>query len=149
MNPYSNGGILLRRDSTLSLIALLALSTTAPAEIYRWVDDLGNVVFSQSPPPDSRDVDTVEVAPPPAHPEHPPGERVQEAADIRSPANPALDDATRKAYCETGKRNLELLNDNPGTSLFRTESGEAVRYTAEEIAIKIKENKAVVKAYCD
>lgn len=139
----------MRRDSPLSLIALLVLSTTVPAEIYRWVDDLGNPVYSQSPPPDSRDVDTVEVAPPPVHPEHPPGGRGREAADVPSPANPALDEATRKTYCETGKRNLELLTDSPGTSLFRTESGEAVRYTAEQIATKIKENQAVVKAYCD
>ena len=138
----------MRKGSTLSLIALIVLSTTAQAEIYRWVDDLGNVVYSQSPPPDSRDVDTVKV-PAPVQPEHPPEGAVEQAADAASPANPALDDATRKAYCETGKRNLKLLADSPGTSLFKTESGEAVRYTAEEVAIKIKENQAVVKAYCD
>jgi len=138
----------LRMNTTLALIALLALSVAAQAEIYRWVDDLGNIVYSQALPPDARDVDTV-VIPPPPRLEHPPEERRQQAADNPGLVNPALDDATRKAYCEIGKRNLELLGDSTDTSLFRTQSGEIARYTAEEIAMKINESRAVIKAYCD
>lgn len=138
----------MRKDGVLTLFAILVLSAVAQAEVYKWVDDLGNVVYSQSPPPDSRDVDTV-VVPPPPRLEHSAEEPAQQAVGQGAPANAAVDDATRKAYCDIGRRNLKLLADSSDKSLFRTESGEDVRYTAEEIAAKIKENQNVVKAYCD
>lgn len=41
----------MRRASGLALAAALAISITAQAGVYRWVDDQGGVHYSETPPP--------------------------------------------------------------------------------------------------
>lgn len=51
----------MRKASLILLPALLLTSPFAAGEIYRYVDEEGNVVFSDEPPADKRPTDTIDI----------------------------------------------------------------------------------------
>ena len=48
------------------LLGLFLVTSQAFAGMYRWTDDEGDVVYSQTPPPDNRPVKPIAPPPPPA-----------------------------------------------------------------------------------
>ena len=141
----------MKRTVIAGLAGLVLLGGLAEAKVYKWTDENGKVVFSQSPPPENIKGEEIEVnAPPPAtEPAKNPDGKPVEKVDEKAEGNPALDPQLRKEYCEKGKKNLEVL-ENAGPDMgFVTEDNKLVKFTPEEKALKIKEAQAVVKAYCD
>jgi hypothetical protein len=134
--------------TTVAVVAagLLAVSALAGAEdVYRWVDKSGEVIYSQVPP-DGAEGEWIKVkAPPPVE-----KQKVEDVSkQTEEKANPALDDELRKEYCEGGRQNLKVLEEaEPGQS-FVTADKRLVTFSPEELEEKIKEAKAVIKAYCD
>ncbi|WP_082030742.1 DUF4124 domain-containing protein [Thiolapillus brandeum] len=127
------------------------MSGVALAGVYRWVDENGKVVYSQTPPPESVKSEKIEVNAPPPATRSPQEIQEKEAAsvDTGNEGNPALDAELRRKYCEKGRKNLEVLqNAKPGMG-FVTEDKKLIRLDADEIAVKIKESESVIKAYCD
>ncbi|WP_456379498.1 DUF4124 domain-containing protein [Thiolapillus sp.] len=137
----------MKRTIIAGLAGLVMLGGLAEAKIYRWVDESGKVVFSQTPPPEHIEGEEIQVnAPPPATPVE---KKTEDIVDEKIKGNPALDTALRKEYCEKGKQNLQVL-ENAGPDMgFVTEDNELMKFTPEEKALKIKEAQVVIKAYCD
>lgn len=129
------------------MVGLMMASGLAQAKVYRWVDETGKVVYSQSPPPESIEGEEIQVdAPPPATP---PEVASEGAVDKEVKGNPALDPELRKENCKKSKKSLELLeNAGPDVS-FIIEDNKPVKLSPEERALKTKEAQAAIKAYCD
>lgn len=151
MNSLFHEGVEVKRTIVAGLVGLMVLGGLAQAKVYRWVDETGKVVYSQSPPPESIKGEEIQVdAPPPATASEPKKEdaAVEEISE-KEKGNPALDAKLRKEYCEKGRKNLDVLENTGPDMGFVTEDNKLVKFTPEEKALKIKEAQAVIKAYCD
>lgn len=151
------------KKTSLVILTMLLFSQipTISAEMYRWTDDQGNVVYSQSPPPDNRPVSTV--APPPA-----PSAEESEAARARLDKQieqlnaeneeklKAHEEQSRKAMeadenrkrCEVAKKNLETLTSRPPNTLYSIDGKEYKRFTTEEYEAQIKTYEEAIAKYC-
>jgi len=141
----------VKRTIIAGLAGLVILGGLAQAKVYRWVDENGKVVYSQSPPPESIKAEEIQVnAPPPATAAEPKKEdaAVTEVSE-KEKGNPALDTKLRKEYCKKGHQNLKVLEEAGPDMGFVTEDHKLLKFTPEQKAMKIKEARAVVKAYCD
>ncbi len=130
----------------VGLAGALLLAGLAEARVYKWVDESGKVVFSQTPPPGQIQAEEIEVdAPPPATP----AETQNKKVENETAGNPALDPELRKDYCEKGRKILKVLEEAGPDTVFVTEENKSMKLGPEERARKIREAQAVVKAYCD
>ena len=146
---------ILTRSCALLLLGILP--ATAPAAVYKWVDENGQVQYTQTPPPG--DIEATELKPPP-EPADQAGtiERVEarekgleERRESREQsAKEAADDAEyekQKAQrCEAAKRRLEQLQ-YPRTNLVDPDGTER-RATEEERLEKLREAEGQVKDFC-
>ncbi len=133
------------------IITILSYATFVDARVYRWTDKNGELVFSQTPPPENIEAEKIEIdAPPPATNDTAQKEApLSEQAAKKVKGNPALDKKLRQEYCSKGKKNLEVLKSaTPGMG-FVTEDNMLIKLNAEDIKLKTQEAEAVIKAYCD
>jgi hypothetical protein len=140
-------------------IALLA-SSTALGAMYRWVDESGSVIYSQSPPPDGRDATAVRPPPPPPEPPEAARQRLDErlkAADEarksqaeqqKKEAETRSRDADKRKNCDAARRNLELIENRPPQSRFQTPDGDVRRYTDEDRAAELKKLREFLEKNC-
>lgn len=143
------------------LLFLAALCWLAPAfgKTYRWVDENGVTVYSQSPPPEGE----ATVIKPPPPPATPPDEawkelnqqrlRLEDAREDReleqeSQQKQAEEDEVRRKNCETARQTLERLQGHP-PKLVRTTSGEYKPINEEERQAMLEEARAKVQEYCE
>jgi hypothetical protein len=145
---------------TLLSASLLIMITSASAGMYRWVDDQGNVVYSQQPPPDNRA--SKNIAPPP-----PPAESPEDSLEKSRELNKKLDAIQkernkarqerlkakserkeRKARCSSAQKDLKTLMERPSNTLYRTGEDEWQRFTQEERSERIGKLKEVIKENC-
>jgi hypothetical protein len=146
------------RAAVFALVLLAA--TPALAATYRWVDESGSVVYSQSPPPDGRSATAV---PPPPPPPEDPGaarqrldERLKAADDARkAQADQRQKDAEAKAResdkrknCDAARSNLEVIQNRPPQSRFQGPDGEVRRYTEEDRAAELKKLRDYLDKNC-
>lgn len=143
-----------------SLISILLFgvlaSTTALAGTYKWVDEDGNVVYSQHPPPQGK-YEAIKVKPSQRH-----NPAAGQSADR---SKKFLDDATsnrknqaklkaeneknlalRKKNCDTAKQQLQFY------TVYRrkkNDQGEYVRVTDAEREAGLTESRAAIKEFCD
>jgi hypothetical protein len=147
--------------SAAAAVGLGVLATMpAPAAMYRWVDDTGAVVYSQSPPPDGRAASTVTPPPPPsssADAERQQFEgRVKQADEARKKQQEGLKkqqeasakDADRKRNCDAARQNLELILNRPPQTRFQMPNGEFRRFTDEEREAEIKKARDFADKNC-
>ncbi|WP_457667920.1 DUF4124 domain-containing protein [Thiolapillus sp.] len=146
---------------TLLSASLLIMITSASAGMYRWVDDQGNVVYSQQPPPDNRA--SKNIAPPP-----PPAESPEDSLEKSRELNKKLDAIQeernkarqerlkaeserkeRKARCSSAQKDLKILMERPSNTLYRTGEDEWQRFTQEERSERIGKLKEVIKENCN
>jgi hypothetical protein len=155
VNSVFHEGVEVKRTIIIGFAGLILAGAVAEAKVYRWVDEDGKVVFSQTPPPESIQGEEIKVdAPPPATaPEKENAEtdvgKKTDKTGKNARGNPALDDELRQKYCETGKKNLDLLENSAPDMGFVTEDNKLLKFSPEEKALKIREAQAVIKAYCD
>jgi hypothetical protein len=140
--------------------ATLLLSASAGAGVYRWVDDSGSVVYSQTPPPDGRP--STAVAPPAVPSSSAEAEqqqlkdRLKQADEARSQQQEAqkkqaeadTKDAERKRNCDAARQNLELIQNRPPQTRFRMPDGEYRRFTDEEREAELKRAREYVEKNC-
>ena len=144
-----------------SFCLFLLLPAVALAGTYRWVDDEGNVVYSQTPPPDGREVR--EIAPPPSPAEDPAAARKrlkalteeaekssQRRREQRESQNRKKAEAERRQKnCEAARYNLELFLNRPPNVLFKTGENEYRRFTPEERQQQIDKLQKIIEKNCD
>ena len=144
--------------SGLGLGLLLLVGGLAQAASYKWVDEQGEVHYSQTPPP-SGDYTVIGDPPrPDVTPEQAAAElRAKEAAfaERRTATQEAADERARQAAaatarardCETARANLAQYTANPRI-LFTDASGQVIRLPEEQRQAKISEAQAQIEKYC-
>jgi len=149
----------LRKIISLSLFLGIALVTTqALAGMYRWTDDQGNVVYSQTPPPDNRPVKPIAPPPPPAAAPQEAREKVQKLqqqldniAAERKEKQQEQEQAeqerkARAEKCTAAKKALQTIKERPSSTLWRLPDGSYQRFTVEERETQIGAlNKSIQK----
>lgn len=135
---------------TLAVSAAVLASGNVLAEMYKWKDDSGKTIYSQTPPPDGRD--STSIAAPPPKPSKSPTEAAaeQKAADeAKHKGDPVLDADLRKQNCDSARHNLKMLNMATPDARFKQADGSEVKFSQAELNKKVEENKALEKAWCD
>lgn len=145
----------------VALFALCTCATVSPA-MYRWVDENGVTVYSQTPPPSGNAV-TITKQPPfsaddsTATPERIKKRREQaldegearkeaEAAQAQK-VKKAENDGRRAANCEAARANLEKLR-TLGRRRVRTPDGKVLRLSGEQVRTRIEKARIQIEDYC-
>ena len=140
----------------VTLGAALA-SPSLLAEMYKWVDDEGQVQYSQSPPP-GRPAQTIK--PPPKVDSKSARETLEQQlkdAEIRSDKQQEQAEADqktqeqadeRKAACEAARERLAKLEGKPRILQY-AEDGSSKRLTEEERQTAIAEARKKIEKHCE
>ena len=146
--------------ATISILFVSFFSSFLMAQAYRWVDDQGNTVYSQLPPPDDRTVKNITPPPPPAEsPEEAQkkldGEinQLNEAGKKRAvekqyAAKKQADVKYNRQQCDNARMNLEAISNRPPQTLFQTGDEDYRRFTPDQRAAQIKQANETIKKYC-
>jgi hypothetical protein len=148
------------RTNVCLAAALFAWQITASAEIYRYVDDNGEVVYSQTPPPNG-DATTITPAPGPsaaaaAAARERLRRQLEERFDRRSAEDRAAEEAAqeaaraeqRKQNCRAARTNLTTLQ-NLGPRRLELPDGRVVRPNAEQHHRLIEDSQRHIRDHCD
>jgi hypothetical protein len=140
------------------LIACLLIAAPATGKTYRWVNEEGVTVYSQTPPAEG-EAEVLRPPPPPptgAATRTPVQERLEELEaqraeqekKAREQARAEQERQRREANCRAARRNLEALQ-GPPRRLYATAGGEFQRFTEEERQARIEEAREQVEVFCE
>jgi hypothetical protein len=144
------------------LLCALLLATSAPVRAtYKWVDENGQTVYSQTPPPAGTQGAERIKAPP--RPSTDPGSAAQKTKDDAAAFNERREEkktagqdqkkmqqaeAERKQQCEQMRQDVEILTTRPVVRRTPEDGGEPVVLTAEEREADVKEMRERLKQHC-
>ncbi len=158
--PLSKPERMMLRNLVL-ILSLIAVCWVAPSfgKTYRWVDENGVTVYSQSPPPEG-EATVIKPPPPPATPSDEAWQqlnkqrlKLEDAREDREleqedKQKQTEQDEIRRKNCETARQTLERLEGHP-PRLVRTASGEYKPINDEERQAMLDDARAKVQEYCD
>jgi len=138
---------------------LIAVSLSAHAAFYKWVDANGVTQYSQSPPPSGHYQEMRSPSPPPAGDTNAEQQKVeaspptQGSASARAAAAPP--DAKRQAkqameqerYCQRARQNLATL-ENHARLRYKSEDGSLRIMSDEEKQARITETRKMIDETC-
>ncbi|MDX1750643.1 MAG: DUF4124 domain-containing protein [Methylophaga sp.] len=136
----------------------LVFAMTVQADAYKWVDDDGEVIYSQTPPVD-KPFEKMDTPPPPSmNPEAAKKElellieqqKATDEAREEQQQNQQQEEQAAEALaenCRIAKYNLQQYQDNPGRRMMDSE-GNVTRPTEEERQQKISTLKQQVNQFC-
>jgi len=143
----------------LLIILLLTAPLSLAGGIYKWIDENGQVQYTQTPPPNIP-AERMKGAPPPADdPEAVRGD-LQRQLDALDEQRAQRDEAfaeqkqkediarVKKQNCETARKNLAKLRRG-GNNAYMTPEGEVVRLTDDDRAKRIEDAKQGIKDNCE
>lgn len=145
--------------------ALLGVCVCAPATpaMYRWVDENGVTVYSQSPPPSGDAVKLKKQRAPGADDAAPTREQLQDRrrqaldepearneaeAGRTQQAKRAEDELQRAANCAAARANLETLQ-NLGRRMIRTPDGRVLRLSEDQVRTQIEKSQMQIEELCN
>jgi hypothetical protein len=143
-----------------ALLAALLSCSTADGAMYRWVDENGVTVYSQTARVGGDAVRIDRQAGPTLAEQQAARAHLQEQLEQSQDAAEAKKAAEAEAAakreeaeqrftaCEAARHNLETLR-NLGPRMVRTSDGEYKRMTEDEVAAGIDEASRQIKEYCD
>ncbi len=155
----------MNRNSLFGAILLIALSTSwitsVEARVYRWVDENGVTIYSQTPPPGQVGAETI--APPPPLPTDENGtwknlnQQWQEMQDREDARKDQEEETTsdedvrdvRARNCKAAQYNLKRLVEGRFRMRIKEPDGGYRRLPAEERQAKIKKARQVIQDNCD
>ena len=131
----------------LAIALLIFLLGSAQAGIYKWVDEEGNVVYSQTPRPKAHPVKLLPTRP--AAPTVSPavGSGEQNQVSVQKVTAPKADPSEGR-YCRQAKRNVKLLRNASSDTIFVTRDRKLVKYNDQERRRRLKIAEKAVNAYC-
>lgn len=149
-----------------ALLLFLSLQTATASSLYKWVDQNGNIVYSQTMPPAGAKVlqqpkiRGLRTPPPPAANESEPTEvqpkgnsqsssPVAEAAPAAKPAGTLTEEQQKqyREYCDNLSKNLELLKQ-PKRVYVGTDDGGRHYLSDEEREEKIRSTEEKLATHC-
>lgn len=113
---------------------LVLITVSAQAALYKYTDEEGNVVYSQSPPESG---EAKEIKPPPPPPEPPENE------EELSPEQQKIREQF-KTNCENAKNNLEIYTNTKEILV----DGKIIVLSEEERTKRIKDAKSNIETFC-
>jgi hypothetical protein len=138
------------------MVALLAAVPPARAELYKWVDEAGNVVYTDKPPPDAQ----VEVIPPPPPVDSESAlealrEQQQKFDTLKQEEQKRTEEtrkseeelAVAKANCELARDKLTRLRDLPRVYV-EEKDGTRRRLGEDERQARIAAAEQDIQKYC-
>ena len=137
-------------------LLLAALPLTAGAQAYRWVDEKGQVHYSQTPPP-GKNAQPVGAPPPPAA--SPNQDAINQSLEADRAAQPARQaEAARTAQaqdqmqqqCRQAREQLAYMDEKTSRRLGTTdEQGNVSRVTEEQFQERRAELQRVISERCN
>ncbi len=135
------------------LALLLALAVPiASAQVYKWVDEKGQVHYGEKPPAGSKPsaVKPPAVSPnPPAQAQDFPSQELEsrrrQIKRAEDEERQARDAANREARCNNAKERLAIAEQ---AALYRREKGERVFLSDAEHKAEVESRRAAVAQYC-
>ena len=158
-NPKDGRGIMKRNSIVILSITLLIWLLPATAKTYRWVDEKGVTVYSQTPPP-SGEATLIKPPPPPAAA---PDEimknlkRRQATIDAgkkkkektgKNESTEAKNAEKKKQNCEISRKNLKEITLHPRIKM-KMEDGSFKLLSEEERQAKIDTYNKNIEKYCN
>lgn len=146
------------RNKCLFGLLITALSGGASAAMYKWVDEQGNVHYSQQRPP-NLEYEKVAPPPPPSSSAAEERKRLESMLENRAESREQAAEADKEAAarqaeqaryqknCEAAQKNLELYQ-NLGHKKIVGEDGVAYYPSEEELAEKISTARENIQKYC-
>jgi len=140
-------------------ISAALLQSAAYGEIYKWTDAVGEIHYSQTPPPGGIKAEEIQgAAPPPGSPAEATEKlrndvqnleeniaKREEAAREKVKQQELTD--TYERNCITARNNLTNLEQG-GRVRFLTSDGEVIRLTEEQRQQRMKDTKDHIKEFC-
>ena len=134
------------------LVVLLtagSLAAVAATNYYRWIDERGNTIHSDRPPPAGVDYEVVRTG----------ASFKDSGASTEDTTQPATENGAAQAnnlsrsqknpeLCESAKGNLDALTNSDRVTM-RNAKGEVHVLTAEEIKVSIKTTRGQIDAFCE
>jgi len=139
----------------LPLVLAISWIGAADARMYRWVDENGTTVYSQSPPA-SGEAAEVKVNTSTSTPRQEPatGRSTQSPESTKKPAagpskaEIAASNKIKSDNCTAARHNVNLYT-NLGNRLVKTPDGLYKRLTEEERQQRIEQSQAQITEFCD
>lgn len=137
------------------LLAAGSVHLSAAQTYYRWLDDRGNPVHSDRPPPQGTDYEVISTQS--GLKRVVPGDQGAVPREVvPSSGNdfePVARDPDAKAHnspeiCATARKNLEMLNSSARIRV-RDDQGEVKYLSAEEREAKREENLSLIDRHCE
>jgi len=139
-----------------SLVLSLIILAPANAAMYKWLDENGNVVYSQQPPEEGPYEVIKAKNPPPASRSTPPPassftaeaqkDQEENQLDRKVEQEAAKSAQLRADNCKAAKHNLETYTVY---RRIKNDEGEVIRLDDNERAKRIQEAKDAIKEFCD
>ncbi|MEK7322698.1 MAG: DUF4124 domain-containing protein [Pseudomonadota bacterium] len=139
---------------------LLALGAPAAySAMYKWIDANGKVQYSQTPPPEGQ-FKELKPGPPPVQPAEAQKQlqdllqkqdevRTQRDTDKKEKEDKATEQARLAVTCARAKRELALLENNPGRRIGITgDDGQMSRMTEQEREVRLAEARKIASETC-
>lgn len=141
---------------TLAVFAAATLLLAAPAgaQVYKWTDENGNVVFSEKPPP-GKEAETVTPrvsrpgSPSVASGSAPAGGGEAEAKSGQETELTPEQKARKKQNCENAKSQLaDMQSDRANRLQYVTETGERAFITPEQRDERMNKAREAIQKFC-
>ncbi len=145
------------------LLFLFGLALTLPAlavqGVHRWVDENGQVVYSQFAPGEGQASQLVKPPPPPAESPEVAKQRLQQQVQVsedrkedqalagEKTAVRQSEASQARQRCEAARRNLQVLNGRP-RQLYQLPDGSVTRMSEEDRQKKRAEMQAIIDKDC-
>jgi Domain of unknown function (DUF4124) len=139
----------------LCFVLAITLPVLAAAQVYRWVDEKGQVHYSQTPPPGRQAQAIVPPPPPAAAPNQ--DSLNKSLADDRAGAGQRRDEAAkaaqartdREAQCRQAREQVAFMDANPPVRMTTTDDkGNVARVTEEQHRARRTELQRVADQLC-
>lgn len=124
------------RGAVMGVCLLCGVVTAAPAAVYRWVDDSGQVHYSDTPP--ASRTDTVTFSPGTA----------ADAAERRAEAEAERSELARQARCDAAREQFEQYR-TAVRLVERDSQGNERELTADERARLVQSAQTRIESECE
>jgi len=138
-----------------SILALGGVYGNAEQVLYRWVDDRGNPVHSDRPPPEGTDYEVIStqskfVRPVEAGQGAVPKEVEPRVGNEFEPVDTAAQESKKNPeFCQRARDNLETLNTRPRLRVRDDETGEYKFLNEEEKEQRRQQAREAIESYCE
>ena len=133
-----------KRSTTAWLLAtalcLAPLGGLQATKLYKWVDEAGQVHYTQTPPAAGQ---VQEMRLPRSMVETPVQEEAKDEEDLPEPVKAMRE--IRQQNCQAAQQNLQIYRDS---DLIRQSDGSVVELDAATRAAKIAESEAMIREFC-